>query len=92
MQRLLLSIAISALISRACSKYAAARHCLTSTVRDWAAGYAIAVLTLFSLVVAYPTAIPADMLIDPLGEVEAFAFLYLLPAVVIAWILFRRRS
>ena len=92
MQRLLLSIAISALVSRTCSKCATARHYSTNTVRDWGAGYAIAVLTLFSLVVAYPTAIPADMLIDPLGEVEAFAFLYLLPAVVIAWILFRRRS
>jgi hypothetical protein len=32
------------------------------------------------------------MLIDPLGEVEAFAFLYLLPAGVIAWILLRGMS
>jgi len=91
-QRLLLSIAISALVSRACSKYAAARHCSTNPIRDWAAGYGIVVVILVSLVVAYPTAIPADMLIDPLGEVEAFAFLYLLPAMVVAWILFRATS
>jgi len=60
--------------------------------REWAAEWAITALILVSLVVAYPTVIAADMLIDPLGEVEALAFLYLLPAAVIAWILFRRLS
>jgi hypothetical protein len=63
-----------------------------NSIRDWAAGWAIAALILSSLVVAYPTVVAADMLIDPWGEVEALAFLYLLPAVVIGWILFRRMS
>jgi hypothetical protein len=61
-------------------------------IRNWAAGWVIAALVLFSLAVASPTIIAADTLIDPLGEVEALAFLYLFPAVLIVWILFRRAS
>jgi hypothetical protein len=88
-QRLLVSIAISAIVSRACSK---GLQRSMNSVWDWAARRAIAALVLLSLAVAYPTAIAADMLIDPLSEVEAFAFFYVLPAVVIGWILFRRMS
>jgi len=91
-QRLLLSIAISALVSRARSKYATVHHCSMSSVRNWAAGWAIAALILFSFVVAYSAVSAADILIDPLGEVEALVFLCLLPAVVIGWILFRGMS
>ena len=63
-----------------------------SSVRNSAAGWAIAALILFSFVVAYSAVSAADILIDPLGEVEALVFLCLLPAVVIGWILFRGMS
>ena len=63
-----------------------------SNVRNWAAGSAIAALILLSPAVAFLLAIAAEVLTDLFTEVGALAFLDLLPAVIIGWILFHKMA